>query len=393
MSRYAPWFVLGLVFAAIVAGFAALYRLRVGHGDIFPAYSSLRSDPLGTRVFHDSLEALPGLRVTQRFQPLARLEPAPPCTLILAGLAPRDWTEFTPDEFTALDAAVRGGGRLVMAMHASQNSSESPDQKKKAEEPDAPAGDEKKGTVPPSEREEPAPPAVKVVDLTRIWGIGVKQRWLAGDARRTPDAPAELPEKLRWGSNVYFRPEPGTSWRVLYARGGEPVLVEMPYGRGSIVLSADSYFLSNEALQRDHPVTLLAWLVGPLARVEFDESHLGVIKDTSIAELARHYGLEGAFFMLLLLAALFGWRRMALFVPPAEEVPEVTLVYNQTAGLEALLRRALPPPKLAGACVAEWRRTARAPDIARAEAALATCPKNTTLTGAYNAIVRALRRR
>ena len=405
MKRCAPGLVLGLILAAVVAGFAALYRLRVGQGDIFPAYSSLRADPLGTRVLRDSLAELSGLRVTQRFQPLAQLDPFPPRTLILAGLNPAPprtmaldgpdpedyWGGFTPEEFTALDAAVRGGGRLVIAMGAPPESDEPPGENKKTDH--QPSGDEKKIALPPREREAPASPAARIVDLARLWGVKVKQRWLAGDAWRAADAPEELPGNLRWGSNFYFQPAPGAPWRVLYARGGQPVLMEMPCGRGSIVLAADSYFLSNESLQRDRPVALLSWLVGSQTQVEFDESHLGVIKDTGIAELARHYGLAGAFFTLLLLAALFVWRRMALFVPPPEEAPEVVLAYNQTAGLEALLRRALPPPKLAAACVAEWRRTARATDLARVEAALAACPPNTALAGAYNAIVRALRRR
>ena len=34
--------------------------LRFESGDVYPVYSSLRSDPLGTRAFYDSLEDLEG---------------------------------------------------------------------------------------------------------------------------------------------------------------------------------------------------------------------------------------------------------------------------------------------------------------------------------------------
>ena len=40
-----------------------LFQLRFEQGDIYPAYSSLRADPLGTKVFYESLETLPGLSV------------------------------------------------------------------------------------------------------------------------------------------------------------------------------------------------------------------------------------------------------------------------------------------------------------------------------------------
>ena len=57
---------LGLVLAVFVAGLILLFRLRLGQGDVFPAYSSLRADPLGTLALHDSLAQLPGARVVER---------------------------------------------------------------------------------------------------------------------------------------------------------------------------------------------------------------------------------------------------------------------------------------------------------------------------------------
>jgi hypothetical protein len=112
-----------------------------------------------------------------------------------------------------------------------------------------------------------------------------------------------------------------------------------------------------------------------------------------IAALARRYGLAGAFFTLLLLAALFVWRRMALFVPPAEEVHEVALAYHPAAGLEALLRRAVPAEDLAVACADEWKRTARPGEVARVDAAWRAAPKAADAATLHNLALRALRRR
>ena len=49
-----------IIFAFIVSGFLLgvlkLFLLRFEAGDVYPAYSSLRSDPVGSRAFYSSLE-------------------------------------------------------------------------------------------------------------------------------------------------------------------------------------------------------------------------------------------------------------------------------------------------------------------------------------------------
>jgi hypothetical protein len=408
MKPRTQFLALALVLAATAVGFVALYRLRLGQGDFFPAYSSLRSDPLGVRVLHDSLAALPGFRVGRWLQPFERLPDAPARTILVAGLAPEAWKECEVEEFAALDTAVRNGSRLVIAMRATRVTPEAKESKPLArgdrEPPKDPEKPEQKEGFNPRRR-----PVDKVdededekdiyrkkpvfVNLADRWGVDVAERVLFDDARRGAIAPKELPESVRWGSDVYFQPGDGKGWRTIYRRGVEPVLVEKSHGLGSIVLAGDSYFLSNEALQRDRSVPLLAWTMGPHREVTFVEAHLGLMEDPGIAALAKRYGLGAAFFTLLLLAALFVWRRMALFVPPAEEVRNVALEYNQTAGLEALLRRAVPPAELATVCQAEWRATARAADIARVEAALAADTRKRPPAETYNVALRALRRR
>jgi hypothetical protein len=171
------------------------------------------------------------------------------------------------------------------------------------------------------------------------------------------------------------------------------VLAERKLGLGSIVLVADSYYLSNEALQNDRQPALLAWTIGPHARITFDEAHLGVQTHPGVAALARRYGLGGAFFTLLLLAALYVWRQTALFVPPPEASSELALTYHPAAGLEALLRRSVPANELVAACTREWTPTAREGDRARLDSALAKSPKNSPAAALYNSAVRALRRR
>lgn len=391
--------------AVLVAGMVLLFRLRLGRGDLFPVYSTLRADPLGARGLHDGLAQVPGLRVERRLKPVKTLEATPPRTIVMAGLTMQEWRRFELEDFNALDAAVRAGSRLVITMRAhsadtieeDEDAPVRPTAKKKAAGKKSGKNPEKKDEKGPGERDKEDDVRTKVMlaDLRKLWGLSLKERTLFNDKEHGIAVRAgagTLPEHVAWRSDLYFAPEQGVEWRSIYKRGGEAVLLERTLGRGSIVVAGDSFFLSNEALQRERPTALLTWMIGPNSRVVFDESHLGVAVQPGIAALARRYGLMEAFVTIMVLAALFIWQRSALFVPPAAETREVMLSYHPSAGLEALLRRAVPPNELAAACATEWKRTARPGDAARIEAVLAAAPKNSPAATVHNAAIRALRR-
>src|SRR5882724_4121777 len=50
-------------------GLAGVVLAPLGSGELYPPYSSLRSDPLGTRALFDSLSELPELRVERLYKP------------------------------------------------------------------------------------------------------------------------------------------------------------------------------------------------------------------------------------------------------------------------------------------------------------------------------------
>ena len=382
MKRGGALFVLALVFAGLVLGLSTLVRLRLARGDVFSPYSSLRTDPLGARALFDSLADLPGFRLERRTRPLATLEPEPPRLIVLAGCLRSQWNQFSPESFAALDAAVRAGSRLVITFRPETGQNEG--------EGETGAGPSELG--PGSDREK------KPANLTAAWGITPRLKAEsisddgAGELQRAFGVLASLPAKLVSFGDIYLRPVPGVGWRTIYRRGLDGVIFERSLGRGSIVIAGDSYFLSNEGLQHDRATAFLAWLVGPYTSIVFDESHLGLRADPGIAALARRYGLTGAMMTLLLLAALFVWRRMAWFLPPAPESTEVALAYHPAAGLEALLRRAVPANRLTATCLAEWRRTAGARDAQRLDRAVAATPVPDEPAAAYNVVARALNR-
>jgi hypothetical protein len=412
MSRAAQSILLVAVLAATGLGFAYLYGLRIERGDLFPPYSSLRSDPLGTRALYDSLADLPGIRVDRRFKPIEDLPAGPPRTIIVAGMSAADWGALTTKEFAALDGAVRSGSRLVLALRANfadAKDSNAPGRDEDDEADDSPAKAEtvkpkkaegaphREGSVPRGRRalelgesEKPAPAA----DLKRLWGIDLLKLGRVNydkGAVLDPAAPGDLPQKLRWKSDSYFGVEPGAAWTNIYKALGKPVILETQSGLGSIVVAGDAYLLSNEGLMNDRSVRLLSWVVGPNTRVEFDESHLGVMEDVGVAALARRYGLMYAAGTLVVLAILFIWRQTALFVPPPGEEAETPLDCSHTAALEALLLRSVAPADLIDACASEWKATAPPAALPRLPAALGARNRGGS-PEAYNRAVRALRR-
>ncbi len=81
-------------------------------------------------------------------------------------------------------------------------------------------------------------------------------------------------------------------------------------------MATDSYFVSNEAMEKDRHADLLAWLVGANRNVVFDEAHFGIVETSGVAMLMRKYRLHGLAAGLLLLAGLFIWKNASRLVPP-----------------------------------------------------------------------------
>src|SRR6185312_11842200 len=67
MKKLFPIVVLLGCVTALVFGIVELFQLRFESGDIYPKYSSLRADPLGTMAFYESLEKIPGINVRRDF--------------------------------------------------------------------------------------------------------------------------------------------------------------------------------------------------------------------------------------------------------------------------------------------------------------------------------------
>jgi len=359
-------------------GVGRLFQLRFDAGDVYPPYSSLRADPLGTKALFRSLESLPGITAQRFFKQLDKLPEGRRTTLFVFGAQASDMNYSTEDEYKQLEQFMSEGGRLVISFapvntrpwaarraqaKEEKKSNDKPQKEQKSDEP----GDEyyrpHRRKLPASDEED-----AQLISLKERWNVRFNYEDLPKDAddvyesvlaRKMGDM--DLPVSVVWHTALYFE-GPAANWNVLYARDKLPVLIERKFGSGALVLSADSFFVSNEALRSERHPKLLAWLAGPNTTVLFDETHLGVLETPGLAALVRKYRLHGLVAGLAMLAGLFVWKNTTPFVPPydealAENRKDAVAGRDSAAGFVNLLRRGISSSEVLLVCFAEWRKT------------------------------------
>ena len=415
MKGRLPLLLLPLLLIVFALGVARLFQLRLEQGDVYPAYSTLRADPLGAKVYFESLGQLQEVEVTRLYEDTDKFGDGRDATLFVLGTNPDSLRHMPDNEIEDIEKFMKQGGRVVVSLFptpvrsysslrterrekedADKSEKEKPKQPKRKPAPANPKEDAKKlepGDKSPSAkptdakkkdpldkksarrkgtrpgRDEDDERMMKRTSLYEHWGVNLEYKDLSKDEKgvaepvtvtRSGGAPT-LPATLSWHTAVMFT-ELAKEWRTNYARDGKAVLIERPVGKGSLVLSADSYFVSNEAMRRDRHAPLLAWLAGANHRLIFDETHLGVQSDPGIAALARKYRLHGLAVGLFVLTLFFVWKNSTSFVPPHDDESfagreHAVAGRDSASAFVNLLRRSIPPRDLLTTCFEEWRKS------------------------------------
>jgi len=352
-SRWITFVILTMLAIAAFAGFFRLFELRFEAGDVYPPYSSLRSDPLGTKVLYTALQAASGFTVSRNYQPLDKVAGPSDAVIFYPGASMEPWRL---DDVTQLESLARNGGRIIVTFLPVEPGARAEHDKwlhktRKLSKDDNQTKDD-------SEVE-----TIEMDKLASRWGFGLGYRtMLSGtDGSAGLSAEATQPETestLSWHTALSF-PKPAAAWRVLYRCEGVPVIIERPFGHGSLLIAADSYFLSNEAMRSERDPRLLALILGSKTRVIFDETHLGVQEHAGIATLIRKYNLDGLIAAIGVLACLFIWRSSCPFLPACAENDDTEIVTGKdsASGFVSLLRRGIPPTQLIVVCVDQWKKT------------------------------------
>lgn len=307
-SNGGVWVMAIVLGAALVWGLEQVALGPLETGDVYPPYSSLRTDPLGAKALYESLEAMPGVVVERLYKQRTVLDSSSDAMVVL-GVDPVGWSTVKVKTLEEYEKLVERGGRLVIAFLPVQRTSISLEKR------------------PMEER----------------WNIRLRYRSSAED-----DAGSGLTRE----SALYF--DAGPPWHA------DGRMAERAFGAGTIVLVADSFPLSNQGLRDARDVELIARLAGPVRRIIFDENHFGVSESGSVTKLMRKYGLEGAVAVLALVAGLFLWRSASSFLPQrASQDAAAVRGRDSIDGMTSLLHRGVKEKNLLDACFAEWSKSAR----------------------------------
>lgn len=410
----APWLGFGVLGIALAAVFVTVLERRFSSGDIYPHYSTLRSDPLGTQAFYESLAALPGHEVSRNLQNLMTLDTLDgDSALWLCGLSRPTFDRLRgPDDSAVLRAVKEKGARLIITVNPGavpekydlakeeeldrkmdewferreearreqngdkaekdEDESKPEESKKQKRQKRKSRSDDDSDQAEEEEMEEElaiamGPPITELFEV-KLDTPEKFERPEEGWALAPGDSPdpgmRPLPDALPLWRSQYRFDSLGEDWTVAAHVDGDPVVIERSFGRGTIVLASDSYFSCNEALWKDPPTGFLLWLNGGKTRIVFDETIHGSFESGSAMKMIRRYRFHGFFFGFFIFVALMAWRSGSSLAPGSEALErglaegDAIAGENTESGFVRLLRRGVPRQRLLRTCLDSWRKTA-----------------------------------
>jgi Domain of unknown function (DUF4350) len=329
-----------IIFAGAMIALAVvcrqLYFLRFRGSDIYPQFSSFRSDPFGCKVLFESLARLESVKVTRNLRPLEEMKsPSGSCLLVIGAgrrifRKNRDLLKF-----------AMNGGRVVVFY--------SPFQMKSVYTPQKP------------------PPF--------MFGKPQRELLLPGSVLKRHHLPPAFPvqanplkivsqhklPKIDFYSSWYFHPQ-HKDWQALFTVLDKPVLIKRRYGSGELVLCSDSFLMSNEAMAGKPSGKLILYLLGGRKQVFFEETHLGSYESRNITWLISRYNLIWVLLALGVTVGLFVWR--SLLTPsdsdrPISKIPDVAIDNDSLAAPAGLFQQDFPARELPGLCLDEFLKSGK----------------------------------
>ncbi len=388
-SATSAWVV--LVAVLVLGGFLLklILETRYETGESYPEYSSMRTDPLGTKALLEAVDTLPGVAATRNFSELKHLQGRPGKTLLLCGLTAEKFNQSSAIDAKSVALFAVNGGRVVVALHPKTaaalverlEETATKEAKQELEEEKSRAKKKEKNSSGTQDSKTSSKPAEGSCAATFKLNAKPKEFVLGPNRGQplvlSPTVSFSAVEAPKWFSNDSFAvPEVTTylemkdlphpaSLNIVATKSGQTMVLERRLGAGSIVLCSDRFFLSNEALWKDPKPAFLSWLLGNAKEVIFEETHFGYgIGDSEgIMTLARRYKMHGLFLGGFFLFILGVWRQASGLVPSApEDHPgngrdDTIAGQSATAGLEGLLRRGVPSKRLLRRCWEVWENT------------------------------------
>ena len=330
MNSWLRWTVMTVLTATLAGGFGMMLFSRYHGTDVYPEYSSFRADQFGAKVLYESLRGL-GLDVSRNLRPLKELDKMQESCIVIAGL-PGNML----DHRNLIDMVSAGARVVIGFVPGSGMPDEDKDRKKPAHDLDK---NHHKGFQ-------------LNVDLMSM----TTPSKLPGIAK--PEAGQDNLPPLNYYSSNYFRVS--ADWKVLYTFYSKPVIVERKLGKGMLILCADNFIFTNEAVAKDKNAALLLRVLGSRQRIVFDETHLGVVSERNLAWLAGKYELGPFAIILAITLLLFLWRQLTAVSGGGEKLIVEAKGRADLSGLAltALLRSAFRVRDLPKLCLDCWLESA-----------------------------------
>lgn len=415
IKRNANFILILLVVGIFGWALLELFSLRFERGDTYAPYSSYRANPTGCKVLYQSLNSMGAIQSERLLRPLTELNDVTDSVMLITNVSKIDNLAKLP----GLASYLRRGGNLLifcaplkmprvefaqtdnsnfMGYKIYLKSKKNVPKKPKHENSHT---DQKREKHRGLDKQKSDPATYVAEDMLSpgrglnklLGGISLKQRKrpyrmpIAG--QMTATAIASLPA-IDIYSYGYLKVNM-TAWQELCRARGKSMMVKAKYGRGTVMVSATSYLISNEGMLKTPPVELVAWLIGNRRRVIFNELVHGQSKVHNIAWLVGKYRLPLLLGNLLLIVALYVWRSFCSSANIQQEKHKSDDdKISSTCGLEKLLRKNISRHRLLAVCLAEWHKQPAIPSGKYTDDELlpATARNERQLQVDYNEIVK-----
>src|ERR1700681_1474792 len=102
------WAVVLLLLGAFAWGLEQVAVAPLETGEVYPPYSTLRSDPLGSKALYESLAALPGLSLERLYKSRSTLGD-PNAAMLVLGVDPVPWAVVEGKKLEEYEDLIRNG--------------------------------------------------------------------------------------------------------------------------------------------------------------------------------------------------------------------------------------------------------------------------------------------
>ncbi len=338
----------------------------------YPNYSSFNNKELGLRAYYETARRL-GIPVERNYRSLMKFE-GTRGTVVYANLIVGDLRYADPKVLELYERVAKPGTRLMFLMNVHEENYVRTDETTAENaddddaEPDKATHDSSKqkdgkspGAGNPANKKQGNKPTTgkeRDENLSLRWGVEMKPvdtpRNVGPLGQIIDDQLGHVVDR-RWTFAKW-----NGQWKPTAGADGQVYMLERTFGSGAVVILLGlENFTNKTLLTKVDSARIASTLSGPRPLI-FDESHLGVADDDTVAGFARQHNLEWLLLGLLVLAGLYVWRSSVSFVPALPEIRGAEIPGREAhAALTSLLSQSIKRPDLPPEIVAAWRETFR----------------------------------